>query len=65
MSEIITSKKELAARLGRNPRYVRDMERGGFQLPCRLDIAVKFLRENPHPTRNRSLRDCHREQRKR
>ena len=56
MSEIISSKKELAAQLGRNPRFVRDMERGGFQLPCRLDTAVKFLRENPHPTRNRGQR---------
>jgi len=53
MSDIITSKKELAARLGRNPRYVRDMERGGFRLPCRIEDAVKHLRNHPHPTRNR------------
>lgn len=62
---LITSKKELAAALGRNPRYVRDMERGGFQLPCRLETAVRFLRENPHPTRNRARRACHSQQRAR
>jgi hypothetical protein len=27
-----------------------------LQLPCRLETAVKFLRENPHPTRNRGQR---------
>ena len=56
MTALITSKKELAARLGRNPRYVRDMERGGFRLPCRTDEAVQFLRDHPHPTRNRGER---------
>jgi hypothetical protein len=55
-NDIITSKKEMAARLGRNPRFVRDMERGGFRLPCRMETAVKFLRENPRPTRNRQCR---------
>jgi len=54
MSGIITTKKELAAALGRNPRFVRDMERGGFQLPCREETAIRFLRENPHPTRFRN-----------
>ena len=53
MSEYIASKKELAAKLGRHPRFVGDMERGGFRLPSKLETAVKFLRENPHPTRYR------------
>lgn len=56
MSEIISSKKELAARLGRNPRFVGDMCRGGFRLPCRVDEAVGYLRQNPHPARNRNQR---------
>lgn len=58
MSDLITSKKELAARLGRNPRFVRDMERGGFRLPCRLAEAQNYLQRNPHPTRNRQSRRC-------
>lgn len=53
MSELISTKKELAAKLGRNPRYVRDMERGGFRLPCSIDEAKSFIRNHPHPTRNR------------
>lgn len=53
MSEIITSRKELAARLNRNPRYVRDMTRGGFRFPCREADAMRFLQRHPHPTRFR------------
>jgi hypothetical protein len=59
MSDIITSKKELARRLGRNPRYVQDMTRGGFQMPCREDEAVAFLRRNPHPAKFRNLKARH------
>lgn len=54
--EIILQNKQLAGRLGTNERFVRDMVRGGFRLPCRLDDAVNFLRENPHPTRFRHMR---------
>ncbi len=50
------TKKELANDLGRNPRYVRDMERGGFRLPARCTEAVNWLRQHPHPTRNRICR---------
>jgi hypothetical protein len=56
MSEIITSKKEMARRLDRSPRYVRDMIRGGFELPCYEYEAIRFLRSNPHPTRFRTMK---------
>jgi len=56
MSDIITTKKELAARLHRNPRYVSDMILGGFRLPCREQQAIEYLQKNPHPTRNRERR---------
>lgn len=53
MTEYICSCKELAARLGRTPRYVTDLKRGGLKLPCRLEQAVRFIHRNPHPTRFR------------
>ena len=53
--EIILQHKQLAARLGTNRQYVRDMCKGGFRLPCQLSEAVNFLRENPHPTRFRYM----------
>jgi hypothetical protein len=52
--EIITKNKELARRLGTNPRFVSDMQRGGFRMPCRLSQAEHFLQRHPHPTRFRS-----------
>ena len=54
--EIILQNKELAGRLGTNERFVRDMVRGGFKLPCRVNDAVEFLRNNPHPTRFRHMK---------
>jgi hypothetical protein len=52
--KIFTSKKDLALSLNRNPRFVRDMIVGGFRFPAKLCDAVKFLRQNPHPTKFRS-----------
>lgn len=54
--EIILQNKELAGRLGTNERFIRDMVRGGFRLPCRITDAIEFLRENPHPTRFRHMK---------
>jgi hypothetical protein len=48
--KIFTSRKDLARELNRNPRFVRDMTRGGFKMPARLGDAVRFLRQRPHPT---------------
>ena len=56
MSSFITSKKELAGELKRSPRYVGDMCRSGFRLPCRVEDAVEFLHRHPHPSRNRGQR---------
>ena len=53
MSDIITSKKELAAKLGRHRTYATYMTQKGFKLPCRIDDAIKFLHEHPYPTRMR------------
>jgi hypothetical protein len=51
------TKKELAAAIQRNPRFVRDMERGGLRLPVTQREVVRFLRNNPHPTRFRKVAD--------
>ena len=50
------TKKELAAAIGRNPRFIRDMELGGFRLPATVEDAVVFIRENQWPTRFRNSR---------
>ena len=47
------TKKELAAAIGRSPRFVRFMELGGFMLPATIEEAVYFIRENPFPSRFR------------
>lgn len=48
---ILTTNKEVAEALGgKNPRYVTDMRRGGFQLPCTPREALNFLRRHPRPT---------------
>ena len=54
--KLILQNKELAGTLGTNERFVRDMVRGGFRLPCRVTDAVEFLRRNPHPTRFRHMK---------
>lgn len=56
MSELYTTKKDLARVLKRSPRYVRDMERSGFRMPCFLEEAVLWIRNNPFPSRVRSLK---------
>jgi hypothetical protein len=53
--EIFTTKKDLARVLKRSPRYVRDMELLGFELPCTIDEAVIFIRQNPFPSRVRRV----------
>lgn len=53
MSELITTKKQLANFLNRSRDYARDCERGGLRLPCREETVLNFLRENPRPTRFR------------
>lgn len=50
MSELFTTKKDLARALKRSPRYVRYMELLGFKLPCTLAEAVAFIRQNPSPS---------------
>jgi hypothetical protein len=55
-SSFITSKKELASELKRSPRYVGDMCRSGFRLPCRVEDAVEFLHRHPCPSRARAQR---------
>ena len=61
--EIIHNNKVLAQKLGANPRFVADMIRGVFKLPCQIREAVKFLRKHPHPTQFRHLKarpvSCH------
>ncbi len=53
MNALRHTKKELANDLQRSPRFIRDMERGGFRLPATAREAVEYLRAHPHPTRNR------------
>jgi hypothetical protein len=54
--EIIHHNKVLAQKLGTNRRFVTDMIRGGFKLPCQIKDAVSFLQRKPHPTRFRHLK---------
>ena len=54
MEPILSTNKDVASVLGRSPRYVQDMRRGGFRLPCRPSEAVNFIRCNPRPTHFRS-----------
>lgn len=54
--EIIHHNKVLAQKLGTNPRFVTDMIRGGFRLPCQVHEAVTFLRNHPHPTQFRHMK---------
>ena len=54
--EIIHHNKMLAQKLGANPRFVADMCRGGFRLPCQIREAINFLRNHPHPTQFRHLK---------
>jgi hypothetical protein len=60
MSELITTKKQLANFLNRSRDYARDCERGGLRLPCREETVLNFLRENPRPTRFRRAARRHR-----
>ena len=54
MEPILSTNKAVAASLGRSERYVTDMRRGGFRLPCRPSEALNFLRRHPTPTALRS-----------
>ena len=47
------TKKDLAAAIGRNPRFIRDCELGGLVLPCTIEEVVFFVRNSPFPSRFR------------
>ena len=53
MSELFSTKKELAQRLKRSTRFVRFMELGGLCLPCTLEEAVSFIRKHRTPSKFR------------
>jgi hypothetical protein len=49
----LITRKDVAAMLGRTPRFVGDMARGGFRLPCTPASVIAWLRKHPAPTRFR------------
>ena len=61
MNELLLTKKELAASLGRSRRFAADMEHAGFKLPASQQDAVNFLRGHPHPSRYRPGRNGRRD----
>ena len=54
MEPILSTNKDVAAAIRRSARYVTDMKRGGFRLPCRPSEALNFIRKHPHPTHFRA-----------
>lgn len=50
---ILTTNKDVASVLGRSPRFVQDMKRGGFRMPATANECKQFLRRHPRPTQFR------------
>lgn len=62
MKNLLQTKKELAASLGRSRRFATDMEHAGFRLPATEQDAVNFLQAHPHPSRYRPGRNGRRDE---
>ena len=56
MKKIFLTRKEIAAWIQRNPRFVSDMMKGGLSIPASENEVIEFLKKFPHPTRFRKSR---------